>query len=658
LIRAFIIIAVLLFAGIVYSFVSCVQKKNAQAEPSVFVDSVLKENFRTEILDSTAFECLAGAPLSDKLNRVTSVKLCYDLSKKTLYFINSKRYELHYDFCCQALGYSAGLMIFNSRNYTSNIAQEYILASLNHYKDQNKYVLELTGNTNLDIEGINLLYNTIAAKTFLSNSVFINNNSAYLEEMTAKGQITKPIISPTELYRNQIFQCVEKGIVYGHLKMVADLDKNFGKIDRTDIIITKGTPLNIPPCASLITDAIQSPLSHIQVLCHNRHTPSACDINIWNNHEIAALNNQMVKVVINTDGLWIEKSSEEEFTTWLKKQIPEQPISIQSDLMVKTILPIAQCRLSDRSSIGNKAAAFGELAWLSKKHKSLFAVPENACAIPFYFYHQHIQNSNIQIAIQEVLSAQGGIQDSLAKALKGLRKAIESVPVDPDLIKAIEDHIKKDNQYAAYRFRSSCNAEDIEGFSGAGLYTSKTGMLNSEDKSIERAVKKVWASAWSYAAFQEREIHHINHRDIEMGILVHRSFPEEAENGVAITRNLYRPQFIGFTINIQKGDVSVVQPNDSVMCEQFICMDGSLLNVLNNDITTESITYSSLEPGRSLLTIDEIESLYKALELVENHFYYTTRWSKNQSIYYFGVDVEFKFDQNGQLYLKQVRPYE
>jgi pyruvate, water dikinase len=440
--------------------------------------------------------------------------------------------------------------------------------------------------------------------------------------------------------------------------MVAYLDKSFGKIENTDIIITKGTPLNIPPCAGLVTDAIQSPLSHIQVLCHNRHTPSACDITIWNNQDVAALDNEIVKVVINTEGLFIEKCTEADFAAWLKQQVPGEPISIQSDLTVKTILPIEKCRLSDRSSVGNKAAAFGELAWLAKKHKSLFSVPENACAIPFYFYHQHIQNTNIQIAVEEVFKAKGENQDSLAKALKALRKAIEALPVDPNLIKAVENHIKKDGRFTAYRFRSSCNAEDIEGFSGAGLYTSKTALLNSEDKSIERAIKKVWASAWSYAAFQEREIHHINHRDIEMGILVHRSFPEEAENGVAITRNLYRPQFIGFTINIQKGDVSVVQPNDSVMCEQFICMDGSQLNVLNNDITTESITYSTLQPGRSLLNMDEVEQLYRALELVENHLYYTTRWSKNQSIYYFGVDVEFKFDNNGLLYLKQVRPYE
>jgi pyruvate, water dikinase len=206
LIRAFIAIAALLIAGIVYSFVNSFQKKEVQATPVVLVDGVLKENYRTEILDSASFELLAGAPLSDKLNRVTSVKLCYDLSKKTLYFINSKRFELHFDFCNQVLGYSAGLMIFNSRNYASNIAQEYILASLNHYKDQNKYVLELTGNTNLDIDGIDLLYNTIAAKTFLKNSVYINNNSSYLEEMIAKGQIKQPIISPTELYQNQIFQ--------------------------------------------------------------------------------------------------------------------------------------------------------------------------------------------------------------------------------------------------------------------------------------------------------------------------------------------------------------------------------------------------------------------------------------------------------------------
>jgi pyruvate, water dikinase len=138
---------------------------------------------------------------------------------------------------------------------------------------------------------------------------------------------------------------------------------------------------------------------------------------------------------------------------------------------------------------------------------------------------------------------------------------------------------------------------------------------------------------------------------------VHRSFPDEAENGVAITRNIYRPDFIGFTINIQKGDVSVVQPNDSIMCEQFIVMDGSLLNALSDDITTEYITHSSLQPNEPLLTEKQMTQLYNALVGVEKHFYYGSNWKQNQSIRHFAIDVEFKFDKNGKLYLKQARQY-
>lgn len=46
-------------------------------------------------------------------------------------------------------------------------------------------------------------------------------------------------------------------------------------------------------------------------------------------------------------------------------------------------------------------------------------------------------------------------------------------------------------------FPSSTNAEDLEGFNGAGLYESIKVMDTSNKDDISKAIKAVWASTWT-----------------------------------------------------------------------------------------------------------------------------------------------------------------
>ena len=88
----------------------------------------------------------------------------------------------------------------------------------------------------------------------------------------------------------------------------------------------------------------------------------------------------------------------------------------------------------------------------------------------------------------------------------------------------------------------------------AQVYTLLLQELSTTwDRPMDEAMKKVWASLWSYGAYMERQYFGINQRTVYMGILVHRSFPEEQINGVAITKNLYRDSYFGYVVNAQKG---------------------------------------------------------------------------------------------------------
>jgi phosphoenolpyruvate synthase/pyruvate phosphate dikinase len=82
----------------------------------------------------------------------------------------------------------------------------------------------------------------------------------------------------------------------------------------------------------------------------------------------------------------------------------------------------------------------------------------------------------------------------------------------------------------AVRVRSSTNNEDLPGFSGAGLYTSKTQY--PDEGHISKSIKQVYASMWNFRAYEERDFYRVDHFMAAMGVLCHPSFQNEQSNGV------------------------------------------------------------------------------------------------------------------------------
>ena len=114
---------------------------------------------------------------------------------------------------------------------------------------------------------------------------------------------------------------------------------------------------------------------------------------------------------------------------------------------------------------------------------------------------------------------------------------------------------------ARVRFRSSTNVEDLAEFSGAGLYTSAAATPSEGASALADALRTVWASAWNNQAFIERDFYRVDHRELNMGVLIHPAFEDELANGVAITTNAFDEDRPAFFINSQVGEVSVTNPS-------------------------------------------------------------------------------------------------
>ncbi len=614
-------------------------------------------NYVLSLSSFNEFRKYQGAPLSDKFNDVLSVKLVYDLNDNTLYFVNSGLYRYHYDFCTRVLGDIEPLELYNTANYGNTIRRQYYLANLNYYSQCGRYGLEFSSEDRISSQEIGVLFKALLQKTYLGDSLKLLISSDYLVRLDNDGKLTMPRVYTTDIYKNQKYQMLNPGTTYGILRMAGD--EGGGSFGEEDIVIMKGTPLNVPVSAGIITNSYQTPLSHINILCHNRNIPSAVEVGIFSNPAVAANLNKPVKLVVSPMGLTITPADRKSVDSVAELHRQKTPVILKCNLAVTELLPVKKFDLRQKDIIGNKAAGLGELSRIAGKMGSHYNVPEGAFAIPFYYYNEHIHKPAIKQKLDELASmtAANAPVDAIKKQLKIVRQAIKDEPVNPQLLADVAQAIKANGDWKAYRFRSSANAEDIIGFSAAGLYESHTGKPGDPEKPIDKAIKKVWASAYTDVAYLERRAADIDEHTMMMGILVHRSFPSEVANGVAITGNLYRSGFPGFTVNVQINEVPVVSPPDSVTCEQFICMNAGVITPMNNDVTADYITYSNITGGKPVLTHDQVRELYNALSFVQQHYSYNLGVAREEGRDAPPLDIEFKFDNNGKLYLKQVRPY-
>jgi phage host-nuclease inhibitor protein Gam len=609
--------------------------------------------FLHKLQSEVEFNGLASDPLTNKYSEVTSVKVVYDLRTEQLYFINSANYKFHYEFCQAEIDEQIYLGKFNTDNYTEDSPdRRYLLGNINYFKHINTYSLELSPSDYMSVELIERLMKEIKTQVYFKDNFSLMLSTQRLTSLQTQFSKSIKFLTQEEIYAKMESQIVVTGEAIGNLRFVSDLKSELTSLRRTDIIIIKETPLILPNVAGVIVAEFQTPLSHLSILGKNRGIPVIALKNVFSTEDLLALKNEKVEFVVTANQYSILK------TTKVPKSavINKNSVVLKSNLEVDSIIAIANLSRHSEYYMGNKANNFGFLYALSLEAK--FKTPESAFAIPFYFYNAHFVKSGADLLLKDLIANPDKFKDPIAlkSQLNLIRKTIKDFPIDATFLKSVETKIKSLGDYKRMRFRSSTNAEDAKGFSGAGLYSSKTGELDNPEKSIEKAIKKVWASLWSEAAFMEREYFNIDQSTVFMGILAHRSFPNEEVNGVVITKNLYRKDYLGFVVNAQLGNESVVKPSPNVICDQFICYPKSNLNIQQDEIVIDIISRSSLNKGKLVMTETEIQFLADEMDKIKLAFY--RRFGRKYLYEDFGLDIEFKLEsKTRQLYIKQFRLY-
>jgi hypothetical protein len=382
------------------------------------------------------------------------------------------------------------------------------------------------------------------------------------------------------------------------------------------------------------------------------------------NGELRGLEGRWVRLTVGAFAWTIEEVTREVADAWWEEHRPSTVQVPQMDLTRDQVTPISQVLPTGKPekealkeairAFGGKASHYAVLATLPQ-----VPTPE-AFAIPVYFYDQFMETNGFKARVQALLADQT-FQDSPAtrdEQLRLLRDDMKVAPLDAAFLADLEARLATDFAGLPMRFRSSTNAEDLEGFTGAGLYTSKTADPGDPNRTVADAIRKVWASVWSFRAFEERSFRNIDHLAVGMALLVHRSYPEEEASGVALTANPFDATGIepAWYINVQAGDVSVVNPDPGITTDVILLFYGSPGQPISY------LAHSNLvPPGQTVLTDPQVRTLGDALAAIHQHFLPIYGPAVGQASYY-AMDVEFKFEDFGtgeapQLQVKQARPH-
>ena len=625
------------------------------------------EPFLTELGCSEDFASLASVPLDASIPGARSVKTVVDrVDDNRLYFQDSERYQIHWAFTAEHLSGGALPVVpmlseFNKTEYSSP-SRRFVLGAVTHYEGPDVYAYEIAPYDGASAAMITDAFDRIAAATHFGDKLRFFASSASVEAVVKDLGEALRVIGTDELYEGIDYQPLNVAESYGRVAFATAAELETTYLSFRDIAILDTVPNDISVVSGIITEQFQTPLSHINVLSRNRGTPNMGLRGAFTDPALRALEGKWVRLRVSATDYTIAEVTQAEADAWWQSnkptalQVPGLDTSVQTltdigDTVDLEAMPIKDAVKAATRAFGGKAAHYGVLT-----HIPDLPTP-TAFAVPVYFYTRFMDDNGFSTRVQAMLQDPlfTGDPAERDRALAALRADMMSTPLDPTFLATLVAKLRADYPGTRMRFRSSTNAEDLDGFTGAGLYTSKSGDPDDPERQVEDAVRTVWASVWFFRAFEERSYRSIDHLAVAMALLVHRSFPDEEANGVALTNNPFDPAGLepAFYVNVQRGDISVVQPPPGISTDSF------LYYFDRQDQPITYLSHSNLTIGEAdVLTRAQVFELGQALDRIRRFFapaYGTdgTWWA---------MDVEFKFDglpgEEPALYVKQARPYQ
>jgi hypothetical protein len=619
-------------------------------------------------------------------------------SQPEVYFQNTRKYPLHFDFARNVLGVTGTADDFAQNTYAGRerpaMAGTLIFYPAVHGAAQGAtseveapWTLNFFPGDDLTTGQVRLAHSLTEERLTCASWTGPTQRLVYVpasneRESDAAGDAASferagiGWMSHADLLGGLRMQALNDGVAFGTLLQLTPVELARRVVSFRDILLLSRLPNELPLVGGTITEEFQTPLSHVSIAARSRGTPNLAYPGASDDPAVSALLGELVRFEVAGSGFTLRAATLDEAEAFWLDGARERYVPT-FDTATTGIPEFADIGFADSIRVGTKAANLAELSHFLGVH-----APQKGLAIPFHYYEQFMASSQTSNELcdaaerdcvvagrdastceraHQVCAPEGAGQTfsdfvtrmiadpdfnqdtALRDAVLGnLRYAIENTPVSDEFGPLLDGRISEVFQDAKVKLRSSTNSEDLPNFSGAGLYESYAARATGE-KAASKIVPKVFASVWSFRAFEERSFWNIDHTAVRMGCAINEAFTNELANGVLITQNIADPTTYGMYVNVQKGEASVTNPAGGALPEIF-----SVLADTNYQVARER--FSSLSPDAPILSGDEIKALYDAGDLARAHF---AKLYGTEVV----LDIEFKLTPEHQIVFKQARPY-
>ena len=465
----------------------------------------------------------------------------------------------------------SSLSEFNQVEYYT-VGRRFILGAVTHYEGPDIWALEIAPYDTAKPEMIVKLFNKVKAAAYFGAKLVFHPTSDAVEAVARQLPASIKIKTTNDIFADTDYQPLNLGTTVGKLRAVKAAELDAAYVGFREIVVLDRVPNDISVVAGMITEEFQTPLSHVNVLAQNRGTPNMGLKNATTQRSASRARGQ----VGEADGGVIELDDRRGHAGRGRRLLGGS----QTGAGQLPALDLAQTDLKDIQDVVDESPGTGTLKQQIQKAITAYGTKASnysvlakttgvpirpAFGIPVYYYVQFMRQNGFFDRVTALLADPAFVSDPKVRdaQLLQLRTDIEAAPVDATLQALLKAKLAASFPGMTMRFRTSTNAEDLDGFPCAGCYDSHTGDPADWDGSLLRAIKRTWAGVWFFRTFEERSYHSIDHQAVAMALLVHHNFPAEEANGVAVSANPFDSAGLepGFYVNVQKGgDAEVVAP--------------------------------------------------------------------------------------------------
>ncbi len=627
------------------------------------------------------------------------LKVVVDRTEDTWHLLDTAAHPFHVDYIAtRVLGMElseldAGLDAFNASVYTDP-GRRFLLGVLSLHTEQEAegrervfLVLETTEADTMHGALLESFYEFVRERVDGRLPLLLKPaNHGQEEELTAISEPRVPRILGHELFGTRNRTPLNPGDATGRLRFFRTREEYAAAeagLGWADIVAMPCLPDDVPRVAGFLNTAQITPLSHTNVLASGWGIPNAIVRDLEQLVEKDGLDGAWVRYRVREDEISLERLDREpalQAPAWHRQRIRLEPPLLED----APVLSLHRLRSDDRDRYGTKAANLGELhhvldsrtadltafygrprpprddlyghlsvrlglhapstAELRSAAAAFVAATVGApdgVALPFALQHAFLTSSPaLQQGIGKLkMALELDATDMLDALCLQLQHLIRHTPMPETVTRQIRQAFPAPLAAGSRLVvRSSSNAEDLPGFSAAGVYDSVTTVRGTAE--LLDAVRQVWASLLSPRSVRLRHQVGISLDDTYMGVIIQEYVPASL-GGVLVTCNpTRREDFRNVYLNCSPGSPEQVVEG-SVLPQQY------LYNTVEGGGRT--VALGSWGEGLPAATRARLADLSLTGRLLQSHF--------SADDVDRPLDIEWLMSDRGELRLVQIRPY-